>query len=85
MCIRDRVYTSEDSMIPVTFASEIQEGSNTLRIERIPLNKNGGTFYYELSCNGYADSGRIAVNYSNPAEMVAEMCIRDRSYGIDLS
>ena len=67
-----KVYTSEDSMIPVTFASEIQEGSNTLRIERIPLNKNGGTFYYELSCNGYADSGRIAVNYSNPAEMVAD-------------
>ena len=59
-------------MIPVTFASEIQEGSDTLRIERIPLNKDGGTFYYELSCNGYADSGRIAVEYGNPAEIVAD-------------
>lgn len=67
-----KVYTSEDSMIPVTFASEIQNGGDTLRIERIPLDKEGGTFYYELSCNGYADSGRIAVNYGDPADLVAD-------------
>ena len=67
-----KIYENQDDMIPVTFASEIQEGSDTLRIERIPLNKDGGTFYYELSCNGYADSGRIAVEYGNPAEIVAD-------------
>lgn len=64
-----KVYDSADSMIPILFASEIPEGSDTIRMERIPLNKNGGTFYYVLSKEGSPDSERVAVNYGNSAEM----------------
>ena len=67
-----KVYDSADSMIPILFASEIPEGSDSIRMERIPLKKDGGTFYYVLSKDGSPDSERIAVNYENPADMAID-------------
>ena len=64
-----KVYDSADSMIPILFASGVTEGSDSIRMERIPLKKDGGTFYYVLSKDGAPDSDRIAVNYGRPAEM----------------
>ncbi|MFR0734815.1 MAG: hypothetical protein ACLSHU_12110 [Oscillospiraceae bacterium] len=40
---------------------------------RIPLEKNGGTIYYEVHKEGKPDSQRYAVEYGDPMELPADL------------
>lgn len=65
------IFTSADAKTPVLHTMASKNGAITQ--SRVPLNKEGGTVYYQLHKEGKPDSARIAVTYGDPMTLAADV------------
>ena len=67
-----KIFASSDAQSPILHT--LPAGSDGVITQaRIPLEKNGGTIYYEVHKEGKPDSQRYAVEYGDPMELPADL------------